>query len=115
MTNDAVTVVTQVPTDVALTPNAVLRCRVEELNVADQRPIVVGSRTVPVEPTAGRLEVTLPVDEGLDPQSAYGVFLHLDAGGTGAVDVGDAITTETVPVLTHGGAERVDVQLHRVG
>jgi hypothetical protein len=45
---------------------------------------------------------------------SYSVHVHVDVSGSGQVEIGDLITTQTYPVLTHGFPDRVEVTLRRV-
>ena len=111
-----VTVVAHVPPGVQVGRGAVLRARVDDISAADRAAPTVGSVTTSLEelPDDGCIELTVPVAD-VDSAASYAVFVHLDTSGSGEVDVGDAITTTSYPVLTHGAGEHADVQLQRVG
>jgi hypothetical protein len=111
-----VTVVAHLPRGMRVAEGALLRARVEDVSVADRRPATIGNVTMPMDhvPEDGRVEISVPVED-VDRQASYSVFVHLDVSGSGEVDVGDAITTSSHPILTHGGTDRAEVQLQRVG
>jgi uncharacterized lipoprotein YbaY len=105
------------PTGLAPSAAAVLRVRLEDVSVADRPSAVVSSAEVPVpEPTGGgAVEVSLAVPAArIDERDSYSVFAHLDLDGSGDVSVGDALTTQTYPVLTRGAPDRVEVTLTRI-
>lgn len=120
MTDEAtrtVSLTVHVPDDVTVGEHSVLRARVEESSVADRAPDVVARTEVPVGslPPGHEVLLDLEVPEGLiDPTASYTVFCHLDTTGSGEVEVGDALTTMVVPVLTPSTADRVPVELRRV-
>ena len=81
-------------------------------------PEVVGRTEIPVpeHPEDDEVHLDIEVPAGLvDDGSSYTVFVHLDASGSGSVDVGDALSTQDVPVLTFGSPDEVNVELRRVG
>ena len=108
----------RVPEGVTLTDRSVLRGRVEDSSIADRAADVVARVEQPVgaEVTGSDVRLQLEVPAGLiDERSSYSVFLHLDVSGNGEVEAGDALSTQTVPVLTHGATDEADVVLQRIG
>lgn len=121
MTDDAstrtVTVTARVPESMRRSERAILRARVEVSSVADRAPEVVARAEIPLAKHAvdGELRVDLEVPAGLvDESASYTVFCHLDATGSGQVSSGDALTTQIVPVLTHGSPDDVTVELREI-
>lgn len=115
MTEREVRVRLRPPTDVKLHKGSVLRARIEDISRADSPPTIVGSGSMHVYSPQGdnELELVLPVTKDLDPQASYGIFVHLDSSGSGEIDVGDAITTASYPVLQGGASDdAVNVELH---
>lgn len=105
------------PAGLAPSGAAVLRVRLENVSVADRPSAVVSSAEVSVpEPTdGGGVEVSLAVPAAdIDERDSYSVFAHLDLDGSGDVSAGDALTTQTYPVLTRGAPDRVEVSLVRI-
>lgn len=122
MTSDGqtrkVTVVAHLPEGVRLESGAVLRARVEDASVADRAPDVLAKVAEPVagRPAEGDVRLEVEVPAGLvDERASYTVFVHLDATGSGEVEVGDALSVQTLPVLTQGAPDEVRVDLRQVG
>jgi hypothetical protein len=112
-----VSLTVHVPDEVTVRPGAVLRARVEESSIADRAPDVVARAEKPVAalPADHRLKLDIEVPERLIEQSSsYTVFCHLDTTGSGEVEAGDALTTQSVPVLTHSAPDRAAVDLRAV-
>ncbi len=113
-----VAVSVHLPEGLDLTDASRLRARVEDSSIADRAPDVVARAAQPLgEGVPGsdvRLELEVPA--GLvDERSSYTVFLHLDVTGNGEVEAGDALTTQTLPVLTQGAPDEVRAALQRIG
>jgi hypothetical protein len=45
---------------------------------------------------------------------SYSVRVHIDVAGSGEVDKGDLITTQSYPVLTSGGGGEIRIEVRRV-
>ena len=54
------------------------------------------------------VELTVP---DVDDRAVYNVHAHIDCSGTGEVSTGDRITTRSYPALTHGAADRLEVEV----
>jgi putative lipoprotein len=84
--------------------------QVEDVSRADAPSRVVGEQRMRrVElPPGGRLpfEIEVPADE-LDERMSYSVRAHIDVSGSGEVDPGDLLTTQSYPVLSGAGDEAV--------
>jgi putative lipoprotein len=93
-----------VPLD-APTELAELVVQVEDVSRADAPTVVVGEQRqqgVTLEGGAVLLfEIEIPADL-VDPSHTYSVRVHGDASGSGQVEVGDLVSTQSHPVLTHG-------------
>lgn len=59
-----------------------------------------------------RLPFTIPVPDP-DPAASYSVRVHVDVTGNGDISAGDLLTTRAYPVLTHGAAAHVEVELRK--
>ncbi|WNM61900.1 YbaY family lipoprotein [Candidatus Nitrospira neomarina] len=90
---------------------------VEDVSRADAPSIVVGmQRQHGVLLHAGSMVqfvVEIPV-ELVDQRRSYSVRAHIDVSGSGEVKVGDFVSTQTYPVLTHGHGTSVYVSVKRV-
>jgi putative lipoprotein len=88
---------------------AAVRIRVEDVTRADAGSVIVGEQILHDVTLAGLL-FEVPVAE-VDPNARYTVRVHVDLAGTGTLDSGDLLTTQHVPVLTHGAPDTVTVPL----
>jgi uncharacterized lipoprotein YbaY len=92
--------------------------RVEDISKADAASEVVGeARQSEVSLKPGdplRLSIEIPRDR-INEQRRYSVAAHVDISGSGEVEVGDFVSTQSYPVLTRGGGDRVRVDVKRVG
>lgn len=59
-----------------------------------------------------RIPFSIPIEE-LDPESHYGVRVHISRSGSSAVRVGDYISTESYPV--RGNRRRTRIHVRAVG
>lgn len=110
------TVTIDLPAGLPATPS-VLHVRVQDVSMADRAAPVLVAKDVPIEDpgAGGSIEVVLEIPEaGLDPRALPSVFAHLDVASTGEVKVGDALTTQSFPVLTRGAPDQVRVSLTRI-
>jgi putative lipoprotein len=91
--------------------------QVEDVSRADAPSLVVAEHRMQHVHLAGAgvlpFEVAVPAHL-IDERMSYSVRVHVDVSGSGQVEIGDLITTQTYPVLTHGFPDRVEVSLHRV-
>jgi putative lipoprotein len=88
---------------------------VRDTSLADAPSVVVGTEireAVPVAPGA-RLVFRIGVPEP-DPRRSYGVRVHVDMDGDGAVGPGDLLSTQAHPVLTGGAPAQVTVPLSAI-
>lgn len=86
--------------------------QVEDVSRADAPSQVVGEQRVSgVKVGAGQtlpFAIEIPSDR-VDPSHSYSVRAHVDMTGSGKVEVGDLITTQSYPVLTKGYGNEADV------
>jgi putative lipoprotein len=90
--------------------------QVEDVSRADAPSTVVGEQRVrDVQLTPGgrlRFHVEVPASR-VDPRLNYSLRAHVDVSGTGEVESGDLLTTQSYPVLTteEDDAPTVEVKL----
>lgn len=92
------------------------RVMVEDATRADESSVVV-AETVLTDLDVSRPAVAeLDVKE-VDPAATLLVRVHVTAAerGTRGIELGDLITTQAHPVLTHGHGHSVAVTMHAVG
>ena len=90
--------------------------QVEDVSRADAPSRVVAERRLEDVPLDGRplaFEVQVPDDE-IDERGMYSVRVHVDVSGSGQVEAGDMITTQSYPVLTGGNPDEADVPVRRI-
>jgi type III secretion system (T3SS) chaperone YscW len=86
---------------------ATVRIRVENVTRADAAAQVVGEQVLHDVSLRG-LRFEVPVAK-VDRAARYTVRVHVDLAGTGVLSTGDLLTTQSVPVLTHGAPDEVIV------
>jgi putative lipoprotein len=91
--------------------------QVEDVSRADAPSVVVGEqRQSGVPLVAGAVlpfKVEIPAGV-VDPSHSYSVRVHLDVSGSGKVEIGDLVTTQSYPVLTRGYGNEAKVAVKRV-
>jgi putative lipoprotein len=91
--------------------------QVEDVSRADAPSTVVGEqvlRNVALHPgQAVPFRVEVPAD-AIDERRSYSIRAHVDVGGTGVVESGDLVSTESYPVLTHGYGTEGWIRVKRV-
>jgi putative lipoprotein len=96
---------------------AELVVQVEDVSRADAPSLVVAEQRMrDVElPPGGSLpfEVEVPADD-LDERMSYSVRVHIDVSGSGEIEPGDLLTTQSYPVLSGRGSEEAVVSVKRV-
>jgi putative lipoprotein len=91
--------------------------QVEDVSRADAPSVVVAEQRLhgvslrPGETLPFAVEV--PGDR-VDPQSHYSVRIHVDVSGSGDVESGDFVSTQSYPVLTRGHGDEVRAEVQRV-
>ena len=96
---------------------AELVVQVEDVSRADAPSRVVGEqrvRDVHLAP-GGRLpfQVEVPAHD-VDPGLSYSLRAHVDVSGSGEVEPGDLLTTQSYPVLTTDQADAPTVAVQRI-
>ena len=91
--------------------------QVEDVSRADAPSVVIGEHrqaAVPLRAGAS-IPFTIDIPAGLvDPRHDYSIRAHIDVSGSGKVEVGDLITTQSIPVLTRGYGNEAKVAVKRV-
>lgn len=90
---------------------------VEDVSRADAPSEIIGEqrqKAVALRPGA-RLPFAVEVpSELVDERHSYSVRAHIDRSGSGEVEVGDLVSTETYPVLSRGRGTSAIVKVKRV-
>jgi uncharacterized lipoprotein YbaY len=89
--------------------------RVEDISRADAPSTVVGEQRID-HADLGRVipfSVDVPADL-VDERALYSVHAHVDISGSGEVEVGDYVSTQTHPTLTRGATDVVVVPVTKV-
>ena len=106
-----------IPADAEPVDKANVVVQVEDVSRADAPSIVVGEqRQQAVQLDSGGVIpfwVEIPA-ELIDPVASYSIRVHIDRSGSGTVDVGDLVTTQSYPVLTHGYSDDANVSVRQV-
>jgi putative lipoprotein len=89
--------------------------QVENVSRADAPSVVIGEqRQSSISlPSGAALPFAVEVPaELVDERDCYSVRVHIDVSGSGEVEVGDLVTTQSYPVLTrrHGNEARIHVE-----
>lgn len=112
-----VTVQIEWPEDLqSLPPNARARVTVEDTTRSDESSVVLGESILddldPTQPAVVQVEVG-----EVDPDSDLSVRVHVSDANRKAlgVEVGDLVSTQAHPVLTHGRGDSVVVGVRLVG
>ena len=91
--------------------------QVEDVSRADAPSIVIAEhRQRGVHLTPGGVlpfKLEVPTDR-VEENHSYSVRAHIDVSGSGEVEEGDFITTESYPVLTRGYGNDVRLKVQRV-
>jgi putative lipoprotein len=89
---------------------------VQDVSRADAPSIVVAEQRIDqVELAAGRaIPFAVEVPPELDERATYVVQAHIDISGSGEVEIGDLVSTQSHPVLTRGAKDVVVVPVRRV-
>lgn len=91
--------------------------RVEDVSRADAPSTVLAEQCLRFValPEGGVLEVEVDVPgELVDPRRTYAVSVHVDVSGSGEVERGDLVSTQSHPVLTRGAGRAVRVPVRMV-
>ena len=90
-----------------------VRVRLEDVSRADAPARVVAEAVVREARLAAPVPFALRAP-AVDERARYVVRAHVDVDGDGAVGLGDYVSTQSTPVLTHGAPRRVEVIARRV-
>jgi uncharacterized lipoprotein YbaY len=97
--------------------SAVVVVQVEDVSRADAPSKVIAEiRRTGVQMASGA-EVPFTVDvpaEQIDDKHAYSVRVHIDFSGSGNVSIGDLVSTQSYPILTHGFGTEVRIDVKKV-
>jgi putative lipoprotein len=105
------------PNDDLSAETADLIVQVEDVSRADAPSVVIGEqRQSGVSLRAGAvLPFAIEVPAGLiDERHSYSVRVHINVSGSGEVDVGDLVSTQSYPVLTRGHGNEPRIKVTRV-
>jgi putative lipoprotein len=90
--------------------------QVEDVSRMDAPSLVVAERRiedVPLDGSSVAFEIAVPA--GLvDERASYSVRVHVDMSGSGEVEQGDLITTQSYPVLTSGAPDSSRIDVRRI-
>lgn len=95
---------------------ACILVQIEDVSRMDAPSVVVGEqRLEDVTLESAEIPFEIEVPAGLiDERGMYSVRVHVDVSGSGEVESGDLITTESYPVLTADSADRARVTVRRI-
>jgi putative lipoprotein len=106
-----------IPADVPTSGTADLVVQVEDVSRADAPSIVIAEERRPGVPLQAGATVPFEIEVpagSIDDKGMYSVRAHLDVSGSGTVEVGDLVSTQSHPVLTHGYGDEAKVGVKRV-
>lgn len=91
--------------------------QIEDVSRADAPSLVIAEQALEnVKLSPGHVipfVVTVPVGV-LDPHNHYSVRTHIDVSGSGTVDRGDFVSTQSHPVLTRGAGNEAVIPVKLV-
>jgi uncharacterized lipoprotein YbaY len=90
--------------------------QIEDVSRMDAPSQVIAQQEIDDVPLDGTsVEFEVPVPAGLiDERADYSVRVHVDVSGSGEVEQGDMITTQSYPVLTHAAPETARIEVRRI-
>jgi uncharacterized lipoprotein YbaY len=91
--------------------------QVADVSWADAPSVVIAEQRQSGVPLRGSLVFPFVVEvpaELIDEHHSYSVRVHGDVSGTGEVSVGDLVSTQSYPVLTHGYGNEARIYVQRV-
>lgn len=96
---------------------AELIVQVEDVSRADAPSAVLGEFRVPhpkLEP-GGLVSFEVEVDEEeIDPRGSYSIWAYVDVSGSGEIEPGDLLSTQSYPVLSPDSPEETTVELRQI-
>jgi putative lipoprotein len=88
--------------------------QIEDVSRADAPSQVIAESRhsgIPLMPGASiPFKIEVPADK-LDEEHSYSIRAHVDVSGSGRVDSGDLVSTQSYPVLTRGYGESARVKV----
>lgn len=90
--------------------------QVEDVSRADAPSRVIGELKIKKPKLSGEpvpFEIEVPEDD-IDESGSYSVRAHVDFSGSGEVESGDLLSTQSYPVLTRGHASQAKVQVRKI-
>jgi len=90
--------------------------QVEDVSRLDAPSVVVGEQRIDdVALDGGNVPFEVEVPAGLiDDRAMYSLRVHVDVSGSGEVEHGDLITTQSYPVLTRDNPDAATVKVQRI-
>lgn len=90
--------------------------QVEDVSRMDAPSQVIAEQHIEDVPLDGTsVEFDIPVPAGLiDERASYSIRVHVDVSGSGKVERGDMITTQSYPVLTHAAPQTARIEVRRI-
>jgi len=90
--------------------------QVEDVSRMDAPSVVVGEQLIDdVALDGGPVPFEVEVPSGaIDERGMYSVRVHVDVSGSGQVESGDLITTQSYPVLTGGNPDEAKIVVRRI-
>ena len=105
------------PTSGPLGTSADVIVQVEDVSRADAPSIVVGEQRQHGVFLHGGAVLPFAVEipaRFIDERRSYSVRVHINMSGSGNVEVGDLVSTQTYPVLTRGYGSEARITVKRV-
>lgn len=91
---------------------ATLHVLVEDVSRSDAAALVVGRIDMPGVALAAGASIDFTVSvPAFQPTGHYSVRAHVDRSGSGLIEPGDQVSTQSYPVLSHGHGAEVDVRV----
>lgn len=90
--------------------------QVEDVSRMDAPSQVIAEQRiedVPLDGTSVEFEIAVPAGL-IDERASYSLRVHVDLSGSGEVERGDMITTQSYPVLTHAAPDSARIEVRRI-
>jgi putative lipoprotein len=90
---------------------------VEDVSRADAPSAIVGETRLGRTPLAPGATIPFSAEvpeNAIDPRAAYSLRVHVDVSGSGEIEKGDLVSTQSYPVLTRGAGGETVVRVRRV-
>ena len=105
------------PQDYSQSGDASVRVVVEDVSELDASARIIAEKHLETNVAPGKhivITVDVPLNE-LDPRRSYNVRAHVSRNRTDAIQPGDLITTQSIPLRLEKHESRVTVPLREVG